>query len=1817
MPPVIAAVVAIGSAAAAAVGVVGLTGAAAFAVGAAVIVGGTMLVTKLATPDINQGVADNDGSRQITSRGTVESQKIVYGQALVSGPIAFVGVSGAGNKNLHHVIALAGHQVEAITEVWLDDQVITSAQIAGTNWVSSGTFAPISGDNVVKINRYLGTSTQSADADLVSAFTGYTTSHKGLDKAYIATTFVLTDGSQELWDKYKPSNIKALVQGRNEIYDPRLDVTPGASPANASYQAYTDNPALCVIDYLLNTTFGMKIAPAKIDWAAVVTAANACDVSVAIPTGATQKRFTANGVLFTTDKHQTSINKILSSMNGTLVYTSGTYVVRAGVYEAPTESLGEDDLAGPISVKTSVERSDRFNTCGGVFIDPAKQHKSVEFPKIQLTAALNRDNGEALEREIDLPFTNSSYMAQRIANKLVQLSDQQKIISFPCNLSGLRIAVGDRVNVTISDFGWSNKVFRCMAWAFSDSGGVDLTLAEDDAGSYADPTEAEYTTVLPDGVIVDGFPGVPDPSLLAAAAGIQSIDLNWTNPANTTKFSGVILYASPTSAWSGAVEIGRGMLTSFKHDASTTADPITNGATRFYWVRAIGLAASGSVLSDRNPDNDTSTITATAALNQAQLVEWSVVADSSGLRPENNATIGARLSANATTNGNITTAAGVQLTDDAVLNTVVIADITQIQLAGTGEILELVNGEVADLQQLGDVASYAFNADTFLQGEILDVETSVVNLGSLLGDITAGVGDVYVQAAAPVAGVGGVPDPIVISSRWYDSDDSNAPYYWSGSAWVSLADPRIASNKASITGLTATLATTQTTVAGQTTSIAANASAISVLDTTVTALDGTVTTLSGSYNQFVAAYDALDPSSEIAANSSAIGAIDVRVTAAEGSITTSATDITSLSSSIQNYNILEDVGGSPLEFVGGGEIELQDASAVGGSVGTAVSVLDTRATETERVQSVQSSSIVALTGSLANTNANVAGNVAAVSGLTVAVEAQGAIITANAADVTALEVSLAAETSTRASADSALDVRVTSAEGVNTAQSALIVGLQSELDDSQLDITANAAANSALTTRVTDAEGSITSQAGLITGLTSSLGTTDANVTANAAATTALTTRVTAAEGVNTSQSGLIATLTSDLGTADTGISANAAATTALTTRVTATESVNSSQALSLTNLQSELDDSQLDISANSTATNALGTRVTTAEGSITSQAGLITGLQSELDNSQLDITANAAATTALTTRVTSTEGVSTAQAAQLTDLSASLGTTIGNVQGNADAITGLSTRVTDAEGAITASSTDVTSLASSIQTYNVLEDVSGSPLQFIGGAEIELQDASAVGASNGTAVAILDTRATETERVQSVQSSDIVALTASLANTNTNVAGNAAAVSGLTVIVEAQGTSIAAGASDITTLEATLDTEADTRAAADSALDVRVSSNEVESIAQSALITGLQSELDNSQLDITANASATTALTTRVTSTEAVNSTQSASITSQAGLITGLQSELDNSQLDITANASATTALTTRVTSTEAVNSTQSASITSQAGLITGLQSELDNSQLDITANASATTALTTRVTSAEGSITSQSTSISDLTASLASTNTTVSSVAAANTATNVRVSSAEGSITSQATTISGLSTTVGNNSASITTQASSINGIEARYSIVLDVDGNITGVELIGGTGGLGTLKISANAEISGNLLVAGTVTTGGLAANAATFAPNETDVSSRSYTGTGAKLVQTLTTFASDGYPAEFLAELRFAGGGIAPTVELKLNGVALATRLAFGGQSLIVVGGNTIDGNNTLTLHFNAASNATPGGETSTAYSSYLRVLEFRR
>ena len=92
-------------------------------------------------PDLQQTAKNN----LLTVRGTLEHQRIIYGEILVSGPLSYINASGTHNENLFHSVVVAGHEIEDMTDMWFDDIRIHEADIdwAGNGLVHSGDYSEL------------------------------------------------------------------------------------------------------------------------------------------------------------------------------------------------------------------------------------------------------------------------------------------------------------------------------------------------------------------------------------------------------------------------------------------------------------------------------------------------------------------------------------------------------------------------------------------------------------------------------------------------------------------------------------------------------------------------------------------------------------------------------------------------------------------------------------------------------------------------------------------------------------------------------------------------------------------------------------------------------------------------------------------------------------------------------------------------------------------------------------------------------------------------------------------------------------------------------------------------------------------------------------------------------------------------------------------------------------------------------------------------------------------------------------------------------------------------------------------------------------------------------------------------------------------------------------------------------------------------------------------------------------------------------------------------------------------------------------------
>ena len=248
---------------------------------------------------------------------------VIYGTRRVGTQIVYMDVSGNDSRDLYVVYALAVGEVDEIIgrSIELDGNPLTdSARFRDGGYIGSDKIGSGSGSlntasqNGTGVNagagqfgtnpasryRYVmnlhhGAATQTADPMLVASMPNWTSDHKLNGVAYIACHFGYD--KEGIWSGVPQLTVQ--VRGK-KVYDQRLDSTNGGSGsqrvADATTYAYSDNPALCFQDYIINNEYGKGIPTSKINFTTFATAANTCDVQVDQPYfNGSSKAITWNG----------------------------------------------------------------------------------------------------------------------------------------------------------------------------------------------------------------------------------------------------------------------------------------------------------------------------------------------------------------------------------------------------------------------------------------------------------------------------------------------------------------------------------------------------------------------------------------------------------------------------------------------------------------------------------------------------------------------------------------------------------------------------------------------------------------------------------------------------------------------------------------------------------------------------------------------------------------------------------------------------------------------------------------------------------------------------------------------------------------------------------------------------------------------------------------------------------------------------------------------------------------------------------------------------------------------------------------------------------------------------------------------------------------------------------------------------------------------------------------------------------------------------------------------------------------------------------
>ena len=476
----------------------------------------------------------------------IKSIPVVYGERRVGGVRVFIDTSkDVGNKYLYMVLVMAEGEVEDIYDIEIDGISIDDEKFRTTTLF----------DNNFWYAKFLGSDTQEA-SDLIIDGVAYSTapevppevaaylsSQTGFENkpwndnhtlsgvAYLAMKFA--------WDENAYTgvpDVTAIVKGK-KVYNPSTQLTE-----------WSNNPALCIRDYLTNTRYGKGLPESAIDDNAIIQATSDLDGFVVTPFEDADdiKLFELNMVVDTERKVIDNLSDMLLACRGFLPYSDGKYGLRIDQATNHVIDVDENLIIGGISI-IGTKKEDRFNQVKVNFFNKDKEFKEdtavypdtedSDDPASLYQVLLAEDGGEQLVDDVDIHGISNYYSAREMAKLFLLRSRLGTAIAFTATSELMELEVGDTFRITHPTPEWVDKKFQVQEIGLNFDGTVKIQAIEYSADIYTYNTASEETPFVPT--------KLPDPNKLSpvtfasASAGsyidtdgrtVPFIDIIWTAP---------------------------------------------------------------------------------------------------------------------------------------------------------------------------------------------------------------------------------------------------------------------------------------------------------------------------------------------------------------------------------------------------------------------------------------------------------------------------------------------------------------------------------------------------------------------------------------------------------------------------------------------------------------------------------------------------------------------------------------------------------------------------------------------------------------------------------------------------------------------------------------------------------------------------------------------------------------------------------------------------------------------------------------------------------------------------------------------------------------------------------------------------------------------------------------------------------------------------------------------------------------------------------------------------------------------------------------
>jgi hypothetical protein len=421
---------------------------------------------------------------------------IIYGERLTGGTRILVETSGTDNTYLYIALVLAEGEINDITEIRIDDKVVTFASSFSDGTAvevdSSDTNFYKNSESLIRVEPHYGTDGQSASS-LLSTLDNWGANHKLSGLAYLAIRFKWNQDAFTGVPK-----VQAKVQGKKVV-------TYNASLV-AQTASYTTNPAWCLLDYLTNARYGKGLSVNEMDLQTFYDASLICETQVTPYSGGSDINiFDINTALDTSKNIIENVRELLKGCRGYLPYTAGKYQLIIETTGTASITLTEDDIIGGYSLSTPT-KNERYNRVIVGFVNPERNYQvdEVQFPPIddsglpsadQHANMKTADGGYLLEGRFSFSTITNPYQAEEMAEVILRRSREALSLGINVNFNAYDLAIGQIVNITHSSIGFSAKPFRVIGITFNEDFTIGLSLVEHQNSHYTWASKTQQATI--------------------------------------------------------------------------------------------------------------------------------------------------------------------------------------------------------------------------------------------------------------------------------------------------------------------------------------------------------------------------------------------------------------------------------------------------------------------------------------------------------------------------------------------------------------------------------------------------------------------------------------------------------------------------------------------------------------------------------------------------------------------------------------------------------------------------------------------------------------------------------------------------------------------------------------------------------------------------------------------------------------------------------------------------------------------------------------------------------------------------------------------------------------------------------------------------------------------------------------------------------------------------------------------------------------------------------------------------------------------------